>query len=172
MQRVFGRLTLRWEAWVGGVLLALTLGVALLGPLLAPYPFDAIRTADSFRPPSPQHLFGTDDLGRDLCSRVLVGARISLAVGLVALSLALGLGLLLGLVSGFMEGLTDALIMGLMEVLLAFPGILLALAIGSILGPGLIGAALTIGIAGAPGVARLVRSMVLAVRGQEYLLAA
>ena len=84
MQRVFGRLTSHWEAWVGGLLLALTLGAALLGPLLAPYPFDAIRPTDSFRPPSPQHLFGTDDLGRDLCSRVLVGARISLAVGLAS----------------------------------------------------------------------------------------
>ena len=172
MQRVLGRLTLRWEAWVGGLLLALTLGAALLGPLLAPYPFDAIRPTDSFRPPSPQHLFGTDDLGRDLCSRVLVGARISLAVGLAALTLALGLGLLLGLASGFVGGWADTLLMGLVEVLLAFPGILLALAIGSILGPGLIGAALAIGIAGAPGVARLVRSMVLTVRGQDYVLAA
>ena len=172
MQRMFERLALRWEAWVGGLLLALALGAALLGPLLAPYPFDAIRPTDSFRPPSPEHLFGTDDLGRDLYSRVLVGARISLAVGLAALTLALGLGVLLGLASGFVGGWADALLMGLVEVLLAFPGILLALAIGSILGPGLIGAALAIGIAGAPGVARLVRGMVLTVRAQDYVLAA
>src|SRR5262245_52939265 len=144
MQRALGRLRLRWEAWVGGLLLALALGTALLGPLLAPYPFDAIRPTDSFQPPSPQHLFGTDDLGRDLWSRVLVGSRISLAVGLAALSLALGLGLPLGLVSGLVGGWVDTLLMGFVEVLLAFPGILLALAIASILGPGLIGAALAI----------------------------
>lgn len=172
MKRVLGRLTLRWEAWIGGLLLALMLGAALLGPLLAPYPFDAIRPTDSFQPPSSQHLFGADDLGRDLYSRVLVGARISLAVGLAALTLALGLGSLLGLVSGFVGGWADTALMGLVEVLLAFPGILLALVIGSILGPGLSGAALAIGLAGAPGVARLVRSMALTVRGQDYVLAA
>src|SRR5215470_16720962 len=161
----------RWENWIGGLLLALMAAVTLLGPFVAPYPPDAIAPAATLQPPSWSHPFGTDGLGRDLFSRVLVGARASLGTGAGALVLALGLGVTIGLISGSAGGWVDGLLMALVEVLLAFPGILLSLTIGSILGPGLAGAALAIGIAGAPRMARVVRGAVRTVRTQDYVLA-
>lgn len=167
-------MTLRygWESWIGGLLLALMAAVALLGPFVAPFPPNAIMPAAALRPPSWSHLFGTDALGRDLFSRVLVGARISLGMAAGAEALALALGVTIGLISGIAGGWIDGLLMGLVEVLLAFPGIILALAISSILGPGFAGTALAIGIAGTSGVARVARSAVHTVRVQDYVLAA
>src|SRR5262247_3543056 len=113
----------RWEGWVGGLLLASMVAVALLGPFVAPSPPNAIAPAAALRPPSWSHFFGTDGLGRDLFSRVLVGARTSLGTAAGAQALALSLGLTIGLISGIAGGWVDGLLMGLVEVLLAFPGI-------------------------------------------------
>ena len=149
-------------------LAALALGAARLSPR------DPIRTAprEALQPPGARHVLGTDQLGRDVASRVLHGARLSLVVGLISVSIAVSLGTPVGLVSGFYGGRLDAVLMRLMDVLLAFPGILLALAIVSVLTPGLGNVMIAVGLAAVPTYARLVRGSVLAARENVYVEAA
>ncbi len=136
-------------------------------------PYDPIEiTPDALAPPSPQHWFGTDDLGRDVFSRVLHGARISPLVGLAAVAISSLTGVAMGLVSGYAGGVVDNLIMRVVDVLLAFPGIVLAIGIVAILGPGLNNAMLAVGIAGVPTFARVVRGSVLVEKEKEYVEAA
>jgi peptide/nickel transport system permease protein len=152
------------------------LGLLALLALGAPWwsPRDPIRTAarEALLPPGPGHLLGTDQYGRDVASRVVYGARISLTVGLVSVSIAVGLGAPLGLVSGFYGGRLDALAMRVMDVLLAFPGILLALAIVSVLTPGLTNVMIAVGLAAVPAYARLMRATALSARELLYVEAA
>ena len=159
-----------------GVVSLVAVGVltllALLGPALAPFdPTEQVldRMLES---PGRTHWLGTDDLGRDILSRVLYGARVSLGVGVLAVALSLGLGVVLGLVSGYHAGWLDSVIMRVMDGLLAFPSIVLALAITAALGPSLRNAMIAIGVIGIPGFARLVRGQVLALRSQEFVEAA
>jgi peptide/nickel transport system permease protein len=161
-----------WQIRIGALLLGLIATVAVVGPFVAPYPADLIEPQAAFQPPSAAHPFGTDGLGRDLFSRVLIGARFSLGTSLGGLTIGFVLGTLAGLVGGMFGGWVDGLLMGFVEVFFAFPGILLALAIASMLGPGLPGAALAIGIASAPSVARVVRNATQVTRAQDYVLAA
>ncbi len=153
------------------VLVALVL-MALGAPWLSRA--DPVKTAprDALLPPGSRYLLGTDQFGRDVASRVLHGARISLAVGLISVSIAVGLGTPLGLVSGFYGGRVDALVMRVMDVLLAFPGILLALAIVSVLTPGLTNVMIAVGLSAVPAYARLVRASVLSARENLYVEAA
>jgi len=157
------------------------LGVAILAALAllavgAPWwsPRDPIRTAprEALQPPGGRYLLGTDQFGRDVASRVLFGARISLTVGLVAVSIAVLVGAPLGLVSGFYGGRLDSLVMRVMDVLLAFPGILLALAIVSVLTPGLGNVMIAVGLAAVPTYARLMRATALSAREFLYVEAA
>lgn len=157
------------------------LGAAILGALAilalgAPWwsPRDPIRTAarEALLPPGPIHVLGTDQYGRDVASRVVHGARISLTLGLVSVSIAVVLGAPLGLISGFYGGRLDALVMRVMDVLLAFPGILLALAIVSVLTPGLTNVMIAVGLAAVPTYARLMRATALATRELLYVEAA
>src|SRR5262245_18834568 len=157
------------------------LGAGILGLLVllaagAPWwsPRDPIRTAarDALQPPGSGHVLGTDQYGRDVASRVVYGARISLTVGLVAVSIAVLLGAPVGLVSGFYGGRLDSLLMRVMDVLLAFPGILLALAIVSVLTPGLTNVMIAVGLAAVPTYARLMRATALATREFLYVEAA
>ncbi|MDQ6670557.1 MAG: ABC transporter permease [Chloroflexota bacterium] len=157
---------------IGAALIVLVVATACLAPLVAPYPPLAIDTPNRLSPPSVAHLLGTDQLGRDVLSRVLYGSQISLEVGIVSVSIALVLGVVLGLSSGFYGGLVDLLVMRLVDVMQAFPGFLLALAIVAMLGPSLPNAMIAVGIGEAPGYARLVRSTVLAVKQQDYVMAA
>ena len=120
--------------------------MALSGPLLAPYDPLAQHPELSLDPPTLAHPFGTDLLGRDVLSRAIVGARQSLLVALVAISIAVTVGTLIGLASGFYEGWVDLLLQRLIEIQLAFPGLLLALAIVAVLGPGLGNAMIAVGI--------------------------
>jgi peptide/nickel transport system permease protein len=160
----------------GAVLGAVILGLLALLALGAPWwsPRDPIRTAarEALLPPGPGHLLGTDQYGRDVASRVVHGARISLTVGLVSVSIAVALGAPLGLVSGFYGGRLDALVMRVMDVLLAFPGILLALAIVSVLTPGLTNVMIAVGLAAVPAYARLMRASALSARELLYVEAA
>jgi peptide/nickel transport system permease protein len=156
-----------------GLLILAALGtMAVAAPWLAAR--DPIRTAarEALQPPGARFLLGSDQFGRDVGSRVVYGARVSLLVGVISVSLAVALGAPLGLVSGYYGGRLDALIMRVMDVLLAFPGILLALAIVSVLSPGLGNVMIAVGLSAVPGYARLVRATVLAAREHLYVEAA
>jgi peptide/nickel transport system permease protein len=124
------------------------------------------------RPPSWQFLFGTDELGRDVLSRVIHGARISLQIGIFTISIALALGTLVGITAGFYGGLVDGALMAVMEVLLAFPQILLAMAIVAMLGPNLTNAMIAVGLSAVPVYARTARGTTLSVRSMDFVEAA
>ncbi len=152
------------------VVLALIM-MAIFAPHLTPY--EPFAVSDNLLDaPSSRHLLGTDPLGRDLLSMIIVGSRISLQVGLVAVGIALVVGTTLGLIAGYLEGWMDNVIMRCMDVLLAFPGILLALVIIAVLGSGLFNVMIAIGIATIPTYTRLVRGETLSVKQNEYTMAA
>jgi peptide/nickel transport system permease protein len=167
--------TLRHQplAVAGLLLLAIFVAVALLAPVLAPYDPAAIDLYHRLASPSAAHWFGTDELGRDIFSRILYGARISLAVAVSVVSISLAAGLVLGGVSGFYGRISDTIInIYVMNAFLALPGILLAIAFVAFLGPGLLNLILALSIGGWVGYARLVRAQVLAVKSKEYVEAA
>jgi ABC-type dipeptide/oligopeptide/nickel transport system permease subunit len=145
--------------------------LAGVGESIAPYDWRAQDIVGRFAGPSPRHLLGTDELGRDIFSRLLYGARFSLAMGLGAVTLSFGVGTLVGVLAGFYRRL-DGPIMRLVDVMMAFPGILLAIAIVAALGPGLTSAIVAIGVNEIPGFARLNRSMLLSLREREFVVAA
>ncbi len=150
----------------------LLITTALSAPVIAFYPYDKINPTQSLQPPSWQHPFGTDKLGRDMFSRVVFGAQLALQIGLVALVIALGGGLVIGLASGYLKGWTDGVLMGLMDLMLSFPPVLLALIITYVLGPGFGSLMLAVGLSPVPGLARLVRGQVLSLSAKDYVLAA
>jgi peptide/nickel transport system permease protein len=158
---------------VAGLLVVLGFaGLALAAPFAAPYGFDQQLLTDRLKPPSPAHLFGTDDLGRDVLSRVMWGAQISLRVGVLAVVLALVTGATLGLIAGYAGGWLDGLFMRFMDIVLAFPSTLMAIGIVAMRGPGLEMALVAIGIVNIPTYARLARSMALSLRERDYVVAA
>ncbi len=148
--------------------------VALLAPLIAPY--DPIAQQDLVRagylPPSPQHLLGTDQFGRDVLSRILYGARVSLAIGLIAVSIAVVLGSLLGAVAGYLGGLVDGAIMRFTDTVLSFPRLVLLIMIIALFSPSITLIILVLGLTLWPGTARLVRGEVLSLREREFIQAA
>jgi len=159
-------------ALLGGALVLLLVVAAIFAPVLADRPPAQQDLRARLQPPSATHVFGTDEFGRSLYSRVLHGARVSLLTGLIPVVLALLTGSLLGLSAGYFGGRVDALIMRVMDVLLAFPSLLLALAVVGTLGPGLVNAVIAIAIVDIPQYARLVRSVVLGTREEEFVQAA
>lgn len=146
--------------------------VGLFAPLIAPYPPLQTRPAQALKPPSWSHPLGTDNLGRDTFSRVVYGARISMSVAVIAVSIALLGGVFSGLAAGYIGGWLDQLLSRFVDALLAFPGILLAIAITNALGPSLRNAMIAVGILGIPTYFRLTRGQVLQAREQEYVVAA
>ena len=157
---------------VGALLLGLLFLVALLSPVISPHDPLAVNPDNSYLPPlSPGHLLGTDELGRDLLSRILWGARVSLPVALVAVAVGLIGGGTIGMISGYAGGAVDLLLMRLMDALLAFPGLILAIALVAALGPGLRNAMIAIGIVAVPLYARLVRAVVLQLKPMEFIVA-
>lgn len=156
-----------------GVLVVLTLVVLAVGaPFLAPYDPAEQDLTRRYEPPSRDYLFGTDNFGRDMLSRIIWGARISLVVGVVAVSIAILLGGGLGVIAGYVGGAVDQVISSIVETLMAFPFLLLALAIITVLGPGTFNVMLAIGLGSVPMFARVLRAEVLAARGREYIVAA
>lgn len=159
-------------------LLLLLLFLATLGPLLTPFEFNDQNLHRQFVPPlqsyqdGPLHLLGTDNLGRDVFSRLVVGARISFVVGLVAVGLAFVLGVPLGALAGYFGGRVDSFIMRCMDVLLAFPSILLAIAVVAVFGVSLSNVMLAVGVVTIPIFCRLTRACVLAVKEREFVAAA
>jgi peptide/nickel transport system permease protein len=154
---------------LGLSLFLLILASALFANLIAPYsPYES-DIAHRLSPPSARHLFGTDEFGRDILSRIIFGTRISLLVGVVAVGIATVLGVLLGAVTGYYGGRVDAILMRLVDTMLSFPPILLALSIVAILGPSLISLMIAIGLVYAGAFARVVRSTVLSVRREDFV---
>ena len=167
------RLLASWNGRVGLIVVGFIFLVAVGAPIVSPYdPSTDSNLEESRQAPSSQHLFGTDRLGRDMLRRIAHGARISLLVGLAVVAGASTMGVTLGMLSGYLGGSADTIIMRVMDVLLAFPGILLAIAIVAVRGPGLLNTMLAVAVVGIPGYARVMRSMVLSLREREYVLAA
>ena len=159
-------------ALFGGAVIGLLTVMALLAPWIVPYDYTAQNMGNRYATPGGANLLGTDHLGRDVLSRLMVGARISLAVGLISVGIAVSFGLTIGAIAGYLRGKVDLLLMWVMDLLLAVPGLLLAIAIASALGPSVTNAMIAIGIVNIPAFARLVRSSVLTIRGQEFVEAA
>ncbi|WP_144471536.1 ABC transporter permease [Bacillus pumilus] len=159
-------------AVIGSVIVFLFLILAIFAPLIAPFGINEQSLGERFSAPSAAHWFGTDDFGRDIFSRVVHGARISLWGGFFSVLGSVILGTLLGLIAGYGGRVLDAVISRVFDILLAFPSILLAIAIVSILGPSLQNALIAIAIINVPTFGRLVRSKVLSIKQEEYVLAA
>jgi peptide/nickel transport system permease protein len=157
---------------VGVILLAILLFVAAFAPFIAPYDPIRVSIPDQLQPPSLDHLLGTDDLGRDVFSRVLWGSRVSLSVGVISVSIGFLVGVSVGLLAGYLGGTFDLLAMRVIDALLAFPALVLAIAITASLGPQIQNAMIAIGIVAIPGYARLTRGQVLAVRSRDFIVAA
>lgn len=159
---------------IGLFLVAVFLLLAALAPWIAPYPQDvwAVHPEERFSPPSTQHWFGTDELGRDIFSRVIFGTRISLRIGMIVVVLALAIGVPLGLIAGTFGGLLDEILMRVTDMFLSFPPLLLAMAISATLGASLENAMVAIAIAWWPWYARLIRSEALSIRERDYVEAA
>lgn len=152
------------------VVLVFFILLALLGPLILPYPPNDI-TGPFLAPPSPQHWLGTDEIGRDVFSRLISGIRISLLVGLSVAIISTTIGVLIGLLSGFFGGKIDVMFMGITDMVLAFPYILIILVAAAIFKPGLLSIILILGLVDWPGVARLVRGSVLSIREMSFIKA-
>src|SRR6056297_739130 len=168
----FRRLRKSRTAVLGIIIIILFTLIAFFAPYIAPYDPMEQNFIKSFRPPSAEHYLGTDEFGRDVFSRIIYGARISLQIGFIAVFISLVVGVSVGLAAGYYGGWIDMVVMRLMDLMLSFPYILLALVIMSILGPGIYNAMIAIGIVYVPQYARVVRSSVLSVKKKEYVLAA
>lgn len=164
---------MRQPAVIAGLAILLCFGAAaILAPWLSPADPLAQNVSAGLRPPSAEYLFGTDKLGRDILSRMLYGARISLIVGVAVVALAGGVGTLLGLVAGYLGGWIDEAIMRLTDIFFAFPALILAMAIAGSLGPSLRNALIAISVVSWPVYARLIRGQVLALKQREFIQAA
>ncbi|MBV9279229.1 MAG: ABC transporter permease [Chloroflexi bacterium] len=165
------RLLANRPAMVGLAMLIIVVVLALIAPLIARYNPDAIDVSNLNQNPTPAHWFGTDYLGRDTWARLLYGARVSLPAGLGAVVISFCIGVAMGVTAGYGRKLVDDLLMRLVDMLLAFPGILLAIGIVTILGAGLKSAVIAVGVAGIPGYARIARGLTLQAREETYVLA-
>ena len=172
LRRSLRRLVRNRMAMAGLVIILFWVLVALLAPTLVPYNPLAQEISNRLAPPGGSHLFGTDELGRDVFARVLYGSRISLPVGLLVIGFAFLMGSLLGAIAGYAGGVVDLLIMRVADITLAFPTIVLALAIASVLGPDLKNALIAMIAVWWPEYARLMRGQVLTVKHQEFVTAA
>ncbi len=156
---------------IGAVVILMVICIAVLAPIIAPYN-PTSQAAKRLLEPSAQYWLGTDELGRDVFSRIIFGARISLQVGIIAVSMALLLGATTGILAGYIGGQFDNLVMRLVDVMFAFPGLVLAIVIAGLLGPSITNAMIAIGIIYAPAFARVARGSVLSVKAELYLEAA
>lgn len=159
-------------AIVGLIILILLVFLAIFADFIAPYGYEEQSLQNAYQSPSAEHFFGTDEFGRDIFSRIIYGSRISLIIGFVSVGIAMIVGFLIGAIAGFYGGRIDNILMRLMDILLAIPQTLLAIAIVASLGTGLTKLMVAIGIASVPGYARIVRASVMTMRGEEYIEAA
>jgi ABC-type dipeptide/oligopeptide/nickel transport system permease subunit len=176
-QRSLFAQTLRRLVWnksavIGFVILMIILIACLLAPIIAPYGFNEQNILAKFQEPSLQHPFGTDNLGRDIFSRILYGGRVSMWIGFASTLFAAALGIIFGLIAGYFGGLVDNIAMRLLDIIMSIPGILLAITIAAALGTGVNSAIVAIGVASIPIFARLTRAPILQVKNEEYIEAA
>ena len=171
-KEVWRRLRQNKMAMVGLAILIILALAAIFADVIAPNGFDNQVIKDRFQTPNSTHWFGTDNLGRGVFDRVIHGARVSLSIGIISVSIAIVFGGLLGALDGFYGGRVDNVIMRSMDILLAIPSILLAISIVSALGGGLFNVMLAVGISSIPGYARIVRASVITLKGQEFIEAA
>ena len=154
---------------LGGLLIVVLVATALLAPVLAPYDPIKIKSTERLQAPSLNHLLGTDDFGRDILSRVIYGARISMLLGLGAVAISTLLAAIIGMLSGYYGGRIDTVLQRCIDTLMAFPGLVVLLTIMAMLGQGLGNVILALGIGGTAGNARIIRSAVLAIRENQYV---
>ncbi len=182
LQNALRRLFRHRSAQVGFAILGFMILVAIFAPILAPYdPIEVLKDVKPRAKPcihllgcpieTPQHIFGVDGNRRDMFSRIIYGSRLSLEIGISTVSFAIIIGIFLGSIAGFIGGMLDNIIMRLMDVLLAFPSLMLSIAIVAVLGPGLINALLAIAIVSIPVYARLIRASILQVKEQDFISA-
>ncbi len=160
------------NATIGGALVLAVIGVAVLAPYLAPHGYDETDLLAVWAKPSAEHWLGADSLGRDILSRLLVGARVSLVVALSVLAITLSLGIALGMIAGYWGGRADAIIMRVVDIIFAFPELIFAILVASVLGPSKLTVIISLSIVWWPGVARLTRSLVLQIKNELYVDAA
>jgi peptide/nickel transport system permease protein len=160
------------KLWVGGAVVVTLVVLAVIAPLITPYPFDAISVAERLKPPDLQHWFGTDDYGRDVLSRTLYGAHLSLAIGFGATFISLVVGVPAGLIAGYKQGRVDEWLMRGMDILMSFPPILLGLLILAVTTPSLAKATIAVGVVYIPVIARLTRSVTLEIIHEDFIQAA
>jgi peptide/nickel transport system permease protein len=157
---------------VGGALVVVLIVVAALAQWIAPYPYDQMHIRDRFLPPSLHYLAGTDEYGRDVFSRLLFGSQLSLALGMTATLISMGIGVPLGLLAGYRRGATDEVIMRTLDVMMAFPPIMLVLLILAVTPPSLMKTAIAIGVLAVAPIARVTRSVTLDLMSGEFIEAA
>ena len=156
---------------IGMTIFVVFILMALLAPYITKYGYSQM-TRDMFQGPSAAHLFGTDKFGRDLFTRIVYGGRYSIFMGIAATILGTGLGLVLGAIAGFFGQTADNIVMRMCDVFQAIPGILLSMVISTALGPGVVNTIIALSIAGIPGTARMLRSLILQIRSSDYIEAA
>ncbi len=169
---VIRRLTRDKLAMVGLVIVIVLIFITLFAKVIAPYDYSAQDLTNKFQMPDRHHIMGTDNYGRDLFSRILVGGQISLLVALIAVVMALVIGGALGATAGYFGGIYEVIVMRLLDILMAIPGLLLAVAVSAALGTGTMNTALAVSIGSIPSSARILRATVLTIREQEYVEAA
>lgn len=169
---VLKRLSYNKGAMLGGIILLIVVILAVLAPVIIPYEIDVVDLSNKFTAPCAEHLFGTDNYGRDVFSRILVGARYSLSIGIGAVLMSSCLGILFGSIAGYFGGSADQIIMRICDIVQSIPGLILNIALACMLGNGTINTIIALGIGGIAGSTRLMRASILNVRNMEYLDAA
>jgi peptide/nickel transport system permease protein len=167
--RVWGKLRRSRSAWIGGAIVGVFVILALLAPLIAPYDPNKTNFLLIRKPPSALYWLGTDEIGRDILSRLLYGARASLMAGVVSVLIAVGIGVPVGLVAGWRGGWFDMVISRITDALLACPFLILAIAFAAVLGPSLTNAMIAIGLSAVPIFIRLARGQAIAVKSEDYI---
>lgn len=167
--RVMRQLSKNKLAMIGLAVLILEILLSALAPWIAPYEYDEMDIPNAFAPPSLKHIFGTDDMGRDIFSRVLYGGRYSISTGILAVLISTTLGICVGSVAGYFGGQVDNIIMRVLDIIQAIPGMLLMIVIASVLGPGFINTVIALSVGGIPASARMLRAQMLKERENEYI---
>ncbi len=172
MQIFMRKMLNRPQAMIGLAILLVMAILAVLAPYICKYDYMTLNFGAMFQAPNSEHLLGTDDLGRDILSRILYGGRYSLSIGILSVAVAGGGGLVLGAIAGYFGGQVDNLIMRFLDIFHAIPQVLMAVCVSAAFGPGFINTVFAVGIAGVPNFARTIRAQILQVRGLEYVEAA